>query len=158
MSPFTDCISEINNTQIDNAKYIEVVMPMYNLTENSDSYSKTSRGLWKYYRDDPNDNITQSESFKYKIKITGKTPATENTKYVEIAVPLKYLSNFWRTLEMPLINCEINLILSWSEDCVISSATGAIKFKITETKLYVPVVTLSAQNNVKLLQQFQIRF
>ena len=158
MSPFTDCISEINNTQIDNAKYIEVVMPMYNLTENSDNYSKTSGGLWKYYWDDSNDNITQSESFKYKIKITGKTPATENTKVVEIAVPLKYLSNFWRTLEMPLINCEINLILSWSEDCVIVFATGAIKFKITEIKLYVPVVTLSAQNNAKLLQQFQIRF
>ena len=72
--------------------------------------------------DDPNDNIAQSEQFKFKIKITGKTPAGGNTKDVEIAVPLKYLSNFWRTPEMPLISCEINLILTWSEDGVISSA------------------------------------
>ena len=84
---------------------------------------KTSGSLWQYYRDDPNDNIPQSESFKYKTKITGKTPAAGNTKNVEIAVPLKYLTNFWRALEMPLDNCEINLLLTWSEDCVISSAT-----------------------------------
>ena len=115
---------------------------MYNLIEYSDNYSKTSGNLWQYYRDDPSDNITQSESLKFKIKITGKTPVTGNTKHVEIAVPLKYLSNFWGTLEMPLINCEINLILTQSEDCVISSATGATKFKITDTKLYVPVLIL----------------
>ena len=77
-------------------------MPMYNLIEYS--HNKTSRNWWQYYRDDPNDNIIQSESFKYKIKITGKTPAAGNTKDIEIAVPLKYLSNFWRTLEMPLIS------------------------------------------------------
>ena len=71
---------------------------------------KTSRCLWQYYKDDPNDNVTQSESFKCKIKITGPSPAACNTKDVEIAVPSKYLSNFWRTLEMLLINCEINLI------------------------------------------------
>ena len=64
------------------------------------------------YRDDGNDNITQSGSFKFKTKITRKTSAAENTKHTEIAVPLKYLSNFWRTLEMPLINCEINFILT----------------------------------------------
>ena len=93
--------------------------------------------MWQYYRDDPNNNTTQSESFKFKIKTTGKTPVAGNTKDVKIAVPLKYLGNFWRTLEMPLINCDINLILIWSEDCVMSSATGAIKFRITDTKLYV---------------------
>ena len=93
--------------------------------------------MWQYYRDDPNDNITQSESFKFKIRIRGKTPAAGNTKDVEIAVPLRYLSNFWRTLKMPLINYEINLILTWSDDCVISSATRATKFKIPDTKLYV---------------------
>ena len=91
--------------------------------------------MWQYYRDDPNDNIIESESFKYKIKIAGKTPAAGNTKDVEIAMPLKYLTNFWRTLEMSLINCENNLILTWSENCVICSATGAAKFKITDTKL-----------------------
>ena len=77
---------------------------------------------------------------------------------VEIIVPLKYLSNFWRTLEIPLINCEVNLTLTWSATCVISSATGETKFKITETKLYVPVVTLSTQDNAKLLQQLKSGF
>ena len=91
-------------------------MPMYNLIEYSKNYSKTSGGLWKYYRDDPNDNIKQSESFKYKIKIPGKTSADGNTKDVEITVPLKYLSDFWKTFEMPLINCEINIILTWPDD------------------------------------------
>ena len=73
-------------------------------------------------------------------------------------VPLKYLSNFWRTLEMPLINCEVNLILTWSSTCVIANSTGARTFKSTETKLYVSVVTLSTQDNAKLLQQFKSRF
>ena len=114
--------------------------------------------MWQYYRDDPNDNITQSGSFNYKIKITGKTPAAGNTKDVETAVPLKYLSSFWRTLEIPLINYGINPILTWSEDCVISSATEATKFKLTDTKLYVLVVTLSTQDNAKLLQQLKLRF
>ena len=122
-------------------KYTDVVMSMYNLIEYSDYYLKTSGCLWQYYRDDSNDNVTQSESFKYKTKITGKTPAARNTKDVKIAVPLKYLSDFWRTLEMQLINCEINLILTWSEASVISFATGETKFKITDTKLYVPVPT-----------------
>ena len=103
-APFTKCISRINNTDIDNAQDINIVMPMYNLIEYSDNYSKTSGSVWQYYRDDPNDNMTRSGSFKSKIKITGKTLADGNTKHVEIMVPLKYLSNFWRTLEMPLIN------------------------------------------------------
>ena len=64
-------------------------MPMYNLIECSNNYSKTSRSLWQYYRDDSNDNLSQSESFKFKIKITGKTPAAGDTKDVEIAVPLR---------------------------------------------------------------------
>ena len=92
-------------------------MPMYNLIEYSDSYSKTLGSLWQYYKDDPNDNSVRSEAFKSKIKITRNTPAADNTKDVEIMLPLKYLSNFWRTLEMSLINCEVNLILTWSKDC-----------------------------------------
>ena len=87
-------------------------MPMYNLIEYCDNYSKTSGSLWQYYRDEPNDNLTDSESFKSKIKITRKTPTVGNEKDVEIMVPLKYLSKFWRTIEMPLINCEVNLILT----------------------------------------------
>ena len=73
-------------------------------------------------------------------------------------VPLKYLSNFWRTLEMPSINCEVNLILTWSSTCVITDSTGAGTFEITDTKLYVPVVTLSTQENAKLVQQLKSGF
>ena len=73
-------------------------------------------------------------------------------------VPLKYLSNFWRTLEMPLKNCEVELILTWSKNCVITDSTGEGKFKITEAKLYVPVVTLSTEDNAKLLQQLKYNF
>ena len=87
-------------------------MPMYNLIEYSDNYSKTSGTLWQYYGDEPNKILTDSESFKYKIKITENAPAAGNTKDVKIMAPLKYLSNFWRTLEMLLVNCEVNLILS----------------------------------------------
>ena len=103
-------------------------MQMYNLIEYSDNYSKTSGSLWQYYKDDPNDIIAHSKSFKFKIKITGKTPDDGNTKYVEIIIPLKYLSNFWRILEMPSINCEVNLILTWSKDFVITDSTGEGKF------------------------------
>ena len=88
----------------------------------------------------------------------GETPAAGNTKDNEIIVPLKYLSNFWRTLEMSLINCETELILTWSKDCAIPSGTGEIKFQISETILYVPVVNLSTQDNAKLLEQSKSGF
>ena len=87
-APFTDCISETNNTKIDNAKYIDIGMAMYNLIECTNNYLETSESLWQYYREHLNDNM-QSESFKYKIKITGKTPADCNTKGVKIAMPWK---------------------------------------------------------------------
>ena len=80
-------------------------MPMYNLIEYSNNYSKTSGSLWQYYRDEPDDNIANSESFTSKIEITGNTPDADNKTNIEIVIPLKYLSNFWRTLEMSLINC-----------------------------------------------------
>ena len=114
---FADWVSEINNKEIDNAKDIDVVMPMYNLIEYSDNYSKRSGHSWQYYRDEllinngaiidvPDDPA--SASFKYKQKITGQTE-NNGTKDVQIMLPLKYLGNFWRTLEMSLINCEINI-------------------------------------------------
>ena len=152
-APFTNCISEINNTQVGNAKDIDIVMPMYNLIEYSDNYAKTSGSLWQYYRDEPNNSLADSKPFKFKVKITGKTPNDDNEKDVEIMVPLKYLSNFWRTFKLPLINCEVNLILTWSSTFVIANSTGAGTFEITDTKLYVPVVTLSTKENAKLLQQ-----
>ena len=131
-APFTKCISRINNTDIDNAQDIDIVMPMYNLIEYSHDYSKISESLWQYYKDDPNDNMADFKSFKFKVKITGKIPDNGNTKDIEIIVPLKYLSNFWRTLEMPLINGEVNLILTWSKNCVITNSTGARKFAISD--------------------------
>ena len=170
-APFTNCMSEINNTQVDNAKDIDIVMPMYNLIEYSDNYAKTTGSLWQYCEDIPAQNANDSEiiafdannltdSFKFKAKITGQT-GNDGTKDVEIIVPLKYLSNFWRTLEMSLINCEVNLILTWSSTCVIASvivANQAATFAITDTKLYVPVVTLSTQENTKFLQQLKSGF
>ena len=143
---------------------------MYNLIEYSDNYSKTSGSLWQYCKDIPavdnnnaivnftDNNLT--DSFNFKVKMTGQT-GNGGTNNVEIMVPIKYLSNFWRTLEMPLINCEVNLILSWSRNCVIVSSNDANQnatFAITDTKLYVLVVTLSTQDNAKLLQQLKSGF
>ena len=157
-APFTKCISKINETKIDNAQYIDVVMAIYNVIEYSNNYSKKPGSLWQYYKDETNDNLANSKSFKCKVKITQNTPAGGNTKDVKIIALLKYLSNFWRTLEMSLINCEVNLILTWSRDCVITNSTGAGKIKIIETKLYVLVITLSSQDNAKLLQQLKSDF
>ena len=177
--PFTSCISRISSTQIDDAQYIDVVMPMYNLTEYSDNYSRTSGILFQYCRDKPatnmnnNNNINNNniefvdftdanltDSCNLKVKLT--SPTNDNgTKNVEIMIPLKYLSNFWRTLEMPLINCEITLDLNWSEKSIMVATNienqGAT-FSITDTELYVPVVTLSTQDNAKLLQQLKSGF
>ena len=101
----------------------------------------------------PNDDsITNSQSFKFKTKITGKTPANSNTKNFEIVVPLKYLTNFWRTLEVSLFNYESNLNWIWRADGIISFATGA-SFVMTNAELYILVVPLSTQDNAQLLQQ-----
>ena len=159
-APFTNCISGINNTQVDDAQDMDIVMHMYNLIKYIDAYSKTSWSLWQNYREEPaldnnlsiidfpandNDNIL----FKFKQKITEQT---ENRKDAEIIVPLKHLTSFWRTLEIPLITCEITLQLKWSIDCflVAAAANQVPEIKITDIKLYVPVATLSTQNNIKL--------
>ena len=143
---FINCISEINNTEIDNTVDIDEVMPIYNLIEYTDNYSKTPGGLWQYYRDMPGEEedaaIADSESFKSKVKITVKTPAAGDRKNVETAVPLKYLRKFWITLEMPLINCEINLILTWSPTCVITNSRSVRTFTRTDAK-----VSIDSQNS-----------
>ena len=146
-APLTNCISKGNNAQIDNAKDIDRVMAMYNLIEYWANYSKTSGSLWHYYRDEPflNNgaianflpNNNNSLSFKFKTKKAGRT-GNDGTKNVKIRVPLKYLSNFWRNLEMPLINCEINSILTWSNSCFITDNLiddQVPTFIITDTKL-----------------------
>ena len=128
-------------------------MPMYNLIEYSDNYSDKSGGLWQFKRDEieGDDNLTvdanhipnNSSSFKYKSSFI------TNRNGVKIAVPLKYLSNFWRSLEMPLINCKVELSLKWHENCILSSAGTAATFVITDTKLYVPIFTLKSEDNAK---------
>ena len=136
-------------------------MPMHNSTEYTDNYWKTSESLWLYYSDEPfisdNGNITDvaddhnSVSFKYKQKITGQTK-NDGRNDVEIMVPLEYLSNFWRNLEMLLINFEINVFLTWTENYIIVTGdygdndNNHTKFEITDTKLYAPAGTLSAQD------------
>ena len=161
-APFKDCRTEVNDTFVDYADFINITMPMYNLIEYSDNYSDTSGSLWQFKRDEiinnadvTNDN--NAPSFKYKANLIGNTETNGTKKGVKIAIPLKYLSNFWRSLEIPLINCKIELSLKWIENCVLTSAviganadaTGAdsATFKITDAKLSVPVVTLSAGDN-----------
>ena len=129
-------------------------MPMYNLIEYSNNYSDTSGSLWNFKRDEvinnadvTNDN--NASSFKYKASIIGNTENNGTKNGVKIAVPLKYLSNFWRSLEMPLINCEDELSLKWYERCLLTIANTAT-FKITDAKLYVPIVTLSIEDNSEL--------
>ena len=129
-------------------------MPMYNLIEYRDNYSDASGSLWGCKRDEivNNADVTNdvnAPSFKYKASISGDTGENGIKNGVKIAVPLKYLSNFWRSLEMPLINCKIELSLNWIERCLLTVANTAT-FKMTDAKLYVTIVTLSAEDNAKL--------
>ena len=135
---FSTCATEINDVFVDEVNHINTAIPMYTLTEYSDNYSDTSGSLWQFKRDEvPANNadltIDNSQSFKYKAALLGKTAdAVNNTnssvKDAKIVVPLKYLSNFWRSLEMPLINCKVFLELSWIEDCSLSSKLPSWKF------------------------------
>ena len=130
---------------------------MYNLIEYSDNYFDTSGSLWSFKRDeiDNNVNVTNDDdapSFKYKASNIGDTDNNGTKDGVKIAVPLKYLSNFWRSLEMSLINCKVELSLKWIENCMLTTATNANKvtFEITDAKIYVPIVTISMEDNAKL--------
>ena len=138
------------------------------IIEYSNNYSDISGSLWQFKRDEvPANNadltINNSQSFKYKAALLGKTAdAVNNTnssvKDAKIVVPLKYLSNFWRSLEMPLINCKVHLELNWIEDCILSSAGDSAKFEITDAKLHVPIVTLSTKDSVNLTKQLSEGF
>ena len=109
---------------------------MYNTIKYSNNYSKTSRILWKYCRNEPNDKIT--DSFKFKSRFFSITD-DDSTVNVEIAVPLKYFINFQRTLKMPLIKCEISTIFTWSANYVICDANRAVTSAVIDTKLCVSV-------------------
>ena len=172
-APFKDCRTEINDSFVDYADFINIAMPMYNLIEYSDNYSDTSGSLWGFKRDDitNNANVTNDDntaSFKYKANLITNIEADGTKKGVKIAAPLKYLSNFWRPLEMPLINCRVEFSLKWTENCVLTTAeigtngdaTGAdgSTFRILDAKLYVSIVTLSAEDNIKLVKQLNEGF
>ena len=168
-APFTKCITKIDETTIDDAENLDLVMPMYNLVEYSSNYSETTGSLWFYSKDEAtsfNNNIVNTDdfkSFKYKAKLLENTEAdgvNGIVKNATIALPLKYLTNFRTSLEMPLINCKIELKLKWAKYCVLfaagnenlndnNNANNNI-FTIKDTKLYVPVVTLPARDNQKL--------
>ena len=186
-APFISCVSKINNELVENAEDLDIVMPMFNLLEYSKNYEKTSGSLFNYYRDEPNNviigdgnnaihiSIKKSKSFDYKANITGILNAGALRKEdIMIPIPLKYLGNFWRSLDIPLINCEITLILSWYKECALvgralrnepdpqpnppihaTEYPTSAKFEITDCKFYVPVVTLSAENDGKLLEQLK---
>ena len=149
-APFTKCNLEINDEHVDTAENLDIVKPMYNLIEYSDNYQDSSATLYQYKRDEPpeanaiNDLTTNtSSSFKYKLKLLGNPVLDGNIakRSVKVVVPLKYLSNFFRSLEMPLINCKIKLDLTWKKECVLSTDAGDAVFIINNTKMYDPVVT-----------------
>ena len=127
-APFTKCNLEINNEHVDTAENLEITMPVYNLIGYSDNYQDSSATLYQYKRDEPpeanaiNDLTTDtSSSFKYKVELLGN-PVLDGSiaKRSVKVVPLRYLSNFFRSLEMPLINCKIKLILTWKKECIIN--------------------------------------
>ena len=140
-------------------------MPMYNLLEYSDNYEESSGSPYQFKRDEQNLNndgniadvtADNSTSFKYKSGLLNNAVVRNNNAVIEnakIAVPLKYISNFFRLLEMPLINCKFHLELNWTPDCVMCNIAGDTKFQITNTKLYVPIVTLSFKDNTELVKK-----
>ena len=142
-APFTKCNLEINDEHVDTAENLDIVMPMYNLIEFSDNYQDSSATLYQFKRDEPpeanaiNDLTTNtSSSFKYKVKVLDNRVLDGNIakRSVKVVVPLKYLSNFFRSLEMPLINCKIKSNLTWKKECVLSTDAGDAVFIINETK------------------------
>ena len=181
------CITKINSTFTDNAEDLDIVMSMYNLLGYSQNYSMTSESLWNYYRDeidDDNNNASNGKSFKCKARIIGKTEARPARSgqpcpdqdgnqpprpgqppipclNKEVTLPIKYLSNFWRSLDLALINCEVELDLKWSRNCVLIEEDDHIKgvgFTITSTRLYVPVIIFSINNNIKFLENIMQGF
>ena len=189
---FVSCITRINGKLIENADDLDIVMYMYNLLEYSKNYRKTIGSLYNYYRDelsdDADDNnfgnikVVNSNAFNYKNNITGNTYNVDagaqgydvnknGTQKVELTIPLKYLGNIWRALNISLISCEVSLELKWDKNCVITSLeqrgigggnrdnapTGAT-LAINDCKLCVPAVTLSKDDDIKLLTNLKSEF
>ena len=162
---FCTCDVTINDEHIEKAEDLDIAMPMYNLLEYSDNYQGSTGRLYQFKRDEPPDDNANVDnnttSLAYKSKLISGTD-DNNVNNVKLVVPLKYVSNFFRSLEMPLVNCKIDLELTWYKDCMISSANAAtgqvVSFMITNTKLYVPIVTLSTKDNTNLTKQLKEGF
>ena len=161
-APFTKCNLEINDEHVDTAENLDIVMPLYNLIEYSGNYQDSSATLYQYKPDEPPEDdavadltADNSSSLKYKNSLLGNPVVANNIVRinVKVVVPLKYLSNFFRPLEMPLINCKIKLNLTWKKECVLSTDDGNAVFIINDTKLYIPVVTLSKEDNKDFIEQ-----
>ena len=167
-APFFSCITRINGELIEDANDLDIVKPMYNLLEYSKNYRKTIGSLYNYYRDELNDDADVDAGVDgYDVNKNGK-------QETELAIPLKYLGNFWRALNIPLISCEVSLELKWNKNCVMTSLeerqvdagppvvrdnspTGAT-LSINDCKLYIPVVTLSKDDEIKLLTNLKSGF
>ena len=190
--PFVSSITKINGELIEDAHDLDIVMSMYNLLEYSKNYRKTIGSLYNYYRHELSDdadnnnfaniNVVNLNTFKYKNKMTGNTYNVDagaqgdnvnknGTQEVELAIPLKYLGNIWRTLNIPLINCEVSLELKWDKNCVIASlqqrdigggnrdnAPTGSTLAINDCKLYVPAVTVSKDDDIRLLTNLKSGF
>ena len=194
-APFASCITRINGELIEDANDLDIVIPVYNLLKYSKNYRKTIVSLYNYHRDelsdDADDNnfdnikVVNANTFKYKNKTTGNTYNVDagaqgydvnknGTQEVELAIPLKYLGNFWRALNIPLIICEVSLELKWNKNCVITSleerqvdagptvvrdnSPENATLAINDCKLYIPVVTLSKEDEIKLLTNLKSGF
>ena len=137
-------------------------MSMYNLLEYLDNDQDSSATFYQYKRDEPPEDdaiadltANNSSSFKHKVSLLGNPVVANNIARinVKVVIPLKFSSNFFRSLEMPLSNCKIKLNLTWKEECVLSTDAGNAVFIINDTKMYVPVVTLSKEDNKDFIEQ-----
>ena len=159
---FTICNLKINDEHVDIAENLDITMPMYNSIEHSDNYQDSSATPYQYKRDEPPEanavadlTVNNSSSFKYKVSLLGNPVLDGNItkKSVKVVVPLKYLNNFFRSLEIPLINCKIKLNLTWKKECVLANQDGAAVFVINDTKRYVQDVTLSKEDHKDFIEQ-----
>ena len=164
--PFIKGKIHLNDTHVDEIDNLDLIMNMYNLIEYSDHYSDSTASLYQFKRQEPLANnadltVNDSSSFKHKSNLLGNATAEGGNavwKNAKIIVPLKYISSFFRSLELLLINTKLYIELNYSKNSVISNVVGNSTFKIKKTELYVPVVTLNTEDNNKLNQSLDIEF
>ena len=164
-APCRECVVSINDEFFGKTQNLDIISPMYNLLEYSDNYQDSTGSLYHFKRDEPpannGDIADNTTSLVHKAKLIEGTGGN-HTQNIKLVIPLKYFSNFFRSLEMPLLNCTVDLTLLWSKYCLVSSeddvAGQVLQFIIGKTELYVPIVTLSTKDNAKLSKQLNDRF